>query len=288
MPWPPESTAPVDEDGQYIYGDEGFGSSGDATNDPRPVGTQVDEGGQAEGGMGGPEGGTYGEGKWVVNGGASATQDDHSNFTVTAGGRAGGEARGAAGTDDGTGATAHGNAEVYAEGGLTVGRDGYGFGWRAGGEVSAGASYAQTNEDGSSSVYTVEADASAGIHSSHHANVVRNDEGEASGISAGFDIGGGASAGYNYTEERISPNGWFSSSVTTSDSVGKSAGANGNAVVSTDEISLSVGGGIPGVDTGSLSGVAFGINPNRMVEDMSGGAFDADDVVATARNISPF
>lgn len=288
MPWPPSGPFPGDSDDQYVYGDEGHGSAGDATNDPRPVGTQVDEGGQLGVGAGGPDGGGYAEGKWVVNGGASATSDEHSNFTVTAGGRAGVEAGGAAGTSDGTGVTASGTAEVYAEGGLTVGRDGYGVGWRAGGEASGSASYSEVNEDGSSSIYTVEGSAKAGGHASHHVNVVRNGEGEASGITAGFDVGGGASAGYNYTEEHISPQGWFQMSTTTSDGVGKSVGLSGNAVVSTDEVSFSLGGGIPGIDTGPLSGAAIGINPNRIVEDVSGGAFDADDVVATAKDISPF
>lgn len=284
MPWPPTNQAPVDDDGQYVYGDEGYGSTGDATNDDRPVGTRTDEGGEVAVGTGGG----YVKGKWGFSEGINVTEDEHGNVTVTVGSRGGAEVEAGGGSDDGTGVTATGTAEGYAEGGLTVGPDGYGIGWRAGGEVTGRGSYAETNEDGSSSIYTVEATAEAGAHASHYGHRVRNSDGEVTGWASGFDVGGGASAGYSYTEEHISPNGWFQHSTTQSESAGKSVGLSGHAVVSTDEISISVGGGIPGVDTGPFSGASFGINPNRIVEDISGGAFDADDVVERFNEFSPY
>lgn len=289
MPWPPAGpTGEQGEDGQYVYGDEGYGSPGDATRDDRPVGTAVDEGDQGGVDVGTDDGGVAADGQWTVNGGTSVTEDEHSNFTVTAGGRAGIEGRANAGSSDGTGAGIEGSAEIYAEGGVTVGNDGYGTGWRAGGQAGGSASYAETNDDGSSSIYTVEARAEAGAHSSHYGYRVRNADGESTGWATGFSVGAGASVGYNYTEEWVSPNGWMQTSVTTSDSAGRSVGLSGNAVITTDELSISVGGGLPGMPSDMPSGFAIGINPNKIVSDVSGGAFDADDVVKTMHEHSPY
>lgn len=290
MPWPPNGpTSGQGGDGQYVYGDAGYGSAGDATTDRRPVGTAVDEGDQGGGSAGTEQGGGFAEGQWTVSGGASATEDEHSNFTVTAGGRAGVDGEVGVGAENGTGVTAEGTAEVYAEGGLTVGADGYGMGWRAGGQASAGVSYAEANEDGSSSIYTVEAHGEVDAHASHYGHRVRNEDGEATGWAMGVDVGAGASAGYSYTEEWVSPDGWLQTSTTTSDGIGKGAGVEANAVISTDEISIAVGGTLPGrggQDTPSA--FAIGVNPNKIVSDVSGGAFDADDVVAKMEEISPY
>jgi hypothetical protein len=290
MPWPPNGPATEQgDDGQYVYGDAGYGSRGDAASDERPVGTAVDEGGQGGGSAGVEQGGGFAEGRWTVSGGASATEDEHSNFTVTAGGRAGTEGEVGIGADDGTGVTVQGSAEVYAEGGVTVGADGYGVGWRAGGQTGGAVSYAETNEDGSSSIYTVEAHGEVDAHGSHYGHRVRNQDGEVTGWAMGVDVGAGASAGYSYTEERVSPEGWFRTSTTTTDGVGRGAGVEANAVISTDEISISVGGGLPvrgGAD--APSGFAVGIDPNKIISDVSGGAFDADDVVATLEEVSPY
>lgn len=289
MPWPPPGQAPSEDgDGQYIYGDEGYGGRGDATDDERPVGTWVDEGGQDGGSVGTEDGGAYAEGKWVVNGGVSVTEDDNSNFTVSAGGRAGVSGSAGAGSSDGTGLGAEGSAEIYAEAGATVGNDGHGIGGRIGGQAGGSVSYAETNEDGSSSIYTVEASAGADAHASHHGHRVRNEEGETTGWATGFDVGAGASAGYSYTEERISPGGWFQTSTTTSTGVGKEVGAEANLVLSTDEVSISLGGSIPGMPNDMPSAGAVGINPNRIVSDLSGGAFDADDVVDKMGEFSPY
>lgn len=292
MPWPPNSRAPVGDDGQYVYGSEGYGDPGDAANDDRPVGTRVDEGGAV--GAAGDNG--YVEGTWVFSEGTNVTEDEHGNHTFTIGTRGGAEVEGGVGTDAGTGVVGTGTAEGYVEGGATVGRDGYGVGWRAGAEVTGQGSYAQVNDDGSSTIYTVEASAEAGAHASHYGHRVRNAEGESTGWASGFDVGAGATAGYSYTEEHISPHGWFQHSTTVSDSAGESAGAAVNTVVSTDEISISADWSIPFVDekpfssadTGPLSGVSFAIDPNQIVSDLSGGAFDADDIVHQTNRFSPY
>ena len=291
MPWPPPAQGPVDDNGQYVYGSEGYGDAGDATTDDRPVGTQVDEG---DGGRVGDD--VHAEGEWTVNGGYNVSEDDYGNHTYSHGWRIGVDGEVGGGTDDGPGATLGGTAEAYAEVGGTVGPDGVGVGMRAGAEASGSASYTEVNEDGSTTNYTVEANAEAGGHANAYGQAVRNEDGEISGAATGFDIGGGYSAGYSYTEENISPNGWFKSSHTTSQGVGKSAGAGGDFVVSTDEIGFSAGWSIPKaesgplstIDTGPLSGVSLSINPNRIVEDVSGGRFDADDVVDTVSESAAF
>lgn len=283
MPWPPPAQGPVEDPGQYVYGDEGYSGTGDATTDDRPVGTQVDEG---DGGSIGDD--VYAEGEWTVNGGYNTSEDEHGNLTYSHGWRIGLDGEVGAGSDGGSGVAVGGTAEAYSEVGGTVGPDGIGIGMRAGAEVGGSATYTQVNEDGSTTNYTVEANAGAGAHAHGYGHAVRNEDGEITGAATGFSVGGGYSAGYSFTEENVSPNGWFTTSTTTSEGVGKSAGAGADFVASTDEIGFSANWSIPATDTGPLSGVSLSVNPNRIVDDLSGGRFDADDVVDTVEKGAAF
>lgn len=217
--------------------------------------------------------------------GTNVTTDPYGNTTATIGARGSLEA----GVETqlngpfGTGLTTSHRvgAEAYVEAGGTVGPDGYSYGAKAGSGLYASQSATLDGPFGSSSTITTDAYVGANANAYSYAHVTRNEDGQANG----FTIGGGANAfaggQVTQTYERTSPGGWFSASTSISEKVGAGAGASAGATVSTDEISVNVGGQLA-VELGLGGSTSLAIHPNQIVNTVIPGDYDIDDAISDA------
>lgn len=214
--------------------------------------------------------------------GMNSSTDEYGNMTGSLG--AGGSFE--AGVDThldlpaGFGVDASGNVgiEAYAEGGGTIGPDGFSVGAQAGsgayGEMSAALTHESGASVGTTQSYWVGADA----HANAYSHVTRNADGEVNGFSSGFDAGAFVGAEVKQDFSVTAPNGWFSASGGVSAQAGAGGSASAGYTVSTDEISLSVGGKIA-AELGVGGGGTVAINPNAIVESITPGQYNVDDAI---------
>lgn len=218
--------------------------------------------------------------------GMSGSTDPYGNMTGTIGARGSLEA----GVDSrlnlpgGFGIDASGNVgiESYAEAGGTVGPDGYSVGARAGSGAYAEQSTAFTHDSGASAGMTQSAWVGADAHATAHSHVTRGADGEVNGITGGFSAGAFAGAEYKQNFEVNGPSGWFSVSGGASATAGAGADASGGYTISTDEVSFSAGGKFAEV-IGVGGGGTISVSPNAIVESISPGDYNADDLIDSAQ-----
>lgn len=218
--------------------------------------------------------------------GANASTDRYGNMTGVIGARGSLEA----GVDThlnlpgGFGVDASGavGMEAYGEAGGTIGPDGYSVGARAGGGLYAENSAALTHESGASLGMTQSAWVGADAHATAHSHVTRNEDGEVNGFSSGVSAGAFAGAEYRQDYQVEGPKGWFSASAGAAATAGAGADASAGYTVSTDEVSLSLGGKFA-AELGVGGGGTISVNPNAIVESATGGEYNVDDVIDGAQ-----
>lgn len=268
----------------YFYGDEGYGT-GNAAGDERPVGEH-----QA--------GGSHWDGREIdedigyldgyantrASAGADVTVDDHGNTTRSAGARAGAEI----GFDEllngpfGTSIAADGRigAEAYGEAGVTYG-DGVSAGAAAGAGVYGDLSATLAGPLDASTRIGVDGYAGAEAHANAYSHATRNDDGNISGWSVGFDGGLFAGAKADADFSSVSPGGWMSASGSLGVDAGASIGGGAGAVVSTDAVGFNLGGDIA-LGLGLEGDIALSISPNNIVDTFTPGDYNLDDAISDA------
>lgn len=216
------------------------------------------------------------------SGGMNGSTDPYGNMTGTLGVRGSLEAGIATHADlpggFGIDASAGVGMEAYAEGGGTVGPDGYSLGARAGSGLYAETAAVLAHESGASVGATQSAWVGADAHANIHSHVTRNADGEVNGISGG--VSGGAFAGGEVKQdfEVNGPNGWFSVSGGVSATAGAGADASGGYTLSTDEISVNAGGKFAAA-LGLGGGGEISVSPNAIVESITPGDYNVDDAI---------
>ncbi|MGY5763932.1 WXG100 family type VII secretion target [Brachybacterium sp. DNPG3] len=268
---------------QEFYGDAGYGGRGDVYGNDRPVGEQFTwnpdllSGRELDTDLGYVDvhaGANY-------SAGANVTTDPYGNITGTVGARGSLEA----GIEDsirgpfGTGVTASTNIgmEAYAEAGGTIGPDGASVGASAGSGAYVSQNVTVDGPLGSSNSVSQDLFVGADANAYAYNHVTRNDEGQVNGITMGAGANAFVGASATQTFESTSPGGWFSSSTSISEKVGASAGASAGATLSTDEVSVSVGGSIA-AELGFGGSTSFAIHPNAIVDSFTPGDYDLDDL----------
>ncbi|UVY83570.1 hypothetical protein NLU66_15320 [Brachybacterium sp. NBEC-018] len=272
---------------QEFYGDPGYGTRGQMYGQQRPVGEQftwTDDllpGQEISNGTGTLD--AHAGVNYSV--GASLTEDPYGNHTGTVGARGSLEAgvdthlNGPFGT--GIDASARVGAESYAEAGGTVGPDGYSFGAKAGSGLYASQSATVDGPLGTSGTLTQDYFVGANADASRYAHLTRNEDGQANGVT--FGGGANAFAGGQVTQkfEQTGPFGWFSGSTSISEKAGAGAGASGGATISTDEVSVNVGGQLA-VELGLGGTTSLAVHPNAIVNTFTPGDYDLDDAISDA------
>lgn len=271
----------------FFYGDPGYGTRGQMYGQQRPVGEQftwaddlfpAQEISNDAGTLDAHAGVNY-------SAGASLTEDPYGNRTGTVGARGSLEAgvdthlNGPFGT--GIDASARVGAESYAEAGGTVGPDGYSFGAKAGSGLYASQSATVDGPLGTSGTLTQDYFVGANADASRYAHLTRNEDGQANGVT--FGGGANAFAGAQVTQkfEQTGPFGWFSGSTSISEKAGAGAGASGGATISTDEVSVNVGGQLA-VELGLGGTTSLAVHPNAIVNTFTPGDYDLDDAISDA------
>lgn len=270
---------------QEFYGTDGFSSRGQAADGGRGVGSLFDIGGDLLEGRELESDQGYldvtAQGHW--SGGAQTTTDPYGNVTGTVGLR-GGMELGLDGRLDGPAGTGLQSSnqigiEAYAEGGGTVGPDGFALGGRAG----SGAYYeSQATLDGGdygSVSYGqrgfIGADASANIWS----HATRNEDGAVNGWTVGADARAFAGGEIKHTFAAEAPGGWAFVDGSVSGLGGGGVGGGYGATLSTDEVSLTLNGEVAkGLGLGGSG--TIGINPNAIVDSFTPGDYNLDDVIS--------
>lgn len=270
--------------GQEMYGTDGYLDAGGAAGTDRPLGGYHDEfsvwdGREAEGELGHFD--AYGRGGYSF--GANESIDEFGNVTGTAGGRTGaeigfdGELNGAHGSGGNVSGAV--GVEAYAEGGGTVGPDGYAFGAQAGGGAYAEGNITAENGQGGTSSVTGTAYAGADIGGNHWNQATRNEDGAINGWTVGFDgrAFAGAEAGLDF--QQSGPFGWFSGHTSVDAKAGVGGGGGAGLTLSTDEIGFGLSGELAtGLGLGASHGLS--IHPNQIVETFSPGEYDLDDMIS--------
>ncbi len=171
--------------------------------------------------------------------------------------------------------------EAYLEGGGTIGPDGYSYGARAGAGLYGTQDLTVDGLLGSSTSISQDYYVGANANAYSYQHVTRTDEGQING----FTVGGGANAfvGAQVTQtyESTSPLGWFSGSTSISEKAGAGVGAGAGATVSTDEISVNVGGQLA-AELGLGGSTTLAIHPNAIVDTFTPGDYDIDDAISDA------
>lgn len=270
---------------QEFYGSDGFSSRGQAADGGRGVGSLFDVGGDLLEGREVESDHGYldvsAQGHW--SGGAATTTDPYGNVTGTAGLRGGMEV-GLDGRIDGPAgigleSSTQIGIEAYAEGGGTVGPDGFALGGRAG----SGAYYeSQATLDGGdygSASYGqrgfIGADASANIWS----HATRNEDGAVNGWTVGADARAFVGGEIKHTFAAEAPGGWAFVDGSVSGLGGGGVGGGYGATLSTDEVSLTLNGEVAkGLGLGGSG--TIGINPNAIVDSFTPGDYNLDDVIS--------
>lgn len=270
---------------QEFYGDSGFGSKGQMHGQDRPVGDQLHGRGDLLPGREIDEDFGFLDVHAGANGsaGASATTDPYGNMTGTVGARGSVEV----GLDErlngpfGMGVDASGRlgAEGYAEAGGTIGPDGFSAGGRAGIGAYGETSVKGDGLLGSSSAVTVTGYAGAEAHANGYSHATRNDDGQINGWSTGFDAGAFAGAQVTEKFEATSPGGWFSGSTSISEKAGAGASIAAGQTISTDEISISVGGSLA-AELGLGGSTEIALHPNAIVDTFTPGDYNLDDAIS--------
>ena len=267
---------------QAIYGSEGYIGLGGPASGSWQVGNESTS-------YLGERSREWGPLEGFLRGGASAghdlTVDGFGNMTYTEGAQIGGELGYGYQFGDPDGWSYGGEvavgAEVYAERGVTVGPDGFGLGAGAGARVYADAEATLTTPGGQT--VTIGGEASYGANAVAHAyaHQTRNEDGEVNGFAfgAGFDANAGGAASADFMYE--SPNGWFSGGAGVSADVGAGASGGGGVVVSSDQVGFTMN---LGASAGVGGGLEFGfsVNPNAIVESISPGDYNFDDLLSDA------
>lgn len=269
---------------QEFYGGPGYGSRGQMYGQERPVGTQFEMNPGFWDGPGITRNGTTIDPYGGVNysGGTNVTTDPYGNTTGTIGGRGSAEIGVNTHSDLpfglGMDSTHRIGMESYLEGGGTVGPDGFSGGVRAGSGLYAEQKVGLTHESGASAGVTTSGWVGADAHANAHSHATRNADGNINGWTSGFDVGAFSGAQVTQKYEVTSPGGWFNASTSISEKAGAGAGLSAGYTVSTDSLSLSVGGDVAkGLGLGGST--TIGINPNAIVESISPGDYTMDDAV---------
>ena len=288
LPFPlpgPGGTGPGGGGGSpYFYGDEGYGT-GNAAGDARPVG-EHDAGGSHWDGreIEGKYGHLDGYANTRASMGTNTTVDEFGNTTHTAGARSGAEIGfdGQLNGPLGTSVAADGRlgAEAYGEAGVTYG-DGFSAGAGAGVGAYGDASATVTGPMGRSDTVGVSGYAGAEAHANAYSHATRNDEGNISGWSVGFDGGAfaGAKADADFTS--VSPGGWMTTSASFGVQAGAGVGGGAGAVVSTDTVGFSVSGDLA-AGLGLEGDLAISVSPNNIVDTFTPGDYNLDDAISDA------
>lgn len=268
----------------YFYGDEGYGT-GNAAGDERPVG-EHDAGGSHWDGreVEGKYGHLDGYANTRASAGTNTTVDEFGNTTRTAGYRAGAEIGfdGQLNGPMGASVAADGRvgAEGYAEAGVTYG-DGFSAGAAAGIGAYGDLSVTATGPMGSSETLGVSGYAGAEAHANAYSHATRNDEGNVSGWSVGFDAGAFAGAKGDVDFSSVSPGGWMTASGSFGGQAGASIGGGAGAVVSTDAVGVSISGDLA-AGLGLKGDLALSISPNNIVDTFTPGDYNLDDAISDA------
>lgn len=274
-------------DDQSIYGGDGYGR-GNAAGDERLVGNQGERLTAWDGReLNGEHGYLDAHGSVTASGGGNVTTDPFGNMTATGGLRGAMEIGAEGQWDLANGGNlafdAVAGKEAYLEGGTTLGPDGISGALGAGsgtyGEVNA--SYT----DASGASYEVGAEGFVGADANLHgyAHATRNDHGEVNG----FTFGGGGEAFAGAEGElgftATSPGGWFTVEGDVKGKTGAGVDGSFGGTVSTDEISLNFdASGALGFGGGGAIDVS--INPNAIVESISPGDYNLDDMISDGRS----
>lgn len=273
-------------DDQYIYGGEGYGR-GNAAGDERLIGNQGERQTAWDGReLSGEHGYLDVHGSVTGNAGGNVTTDPFGNVTAT-GGLRGAMEMGAEGQWD---LASGGNVafdavagkEVYLEGGMTTGPDGISGALGAGtgtyGEVNASFNSAS----GASAELGAEGFMGADANLHGYAHATRNDHGDINGFT--FGGGGEAFAGAEgeLSFSATSPGGWITVAGDVKGQTGAGMDGSFGGTVSTDEISLNFdASGALGFGGGGAIDVS--ISPNAIVESITPGDYNLDDMITDGR-----
>lgn len=273
---------------QEFYGDPGYGTRGQMYGQQRPVGEPLIPTGDLLPGREVENDAGYVDVHAGANysGGMNSTTDPYGNTTGTFGGRGSFEAGmdthlnmpGGLGLDTSNRV----GVESYLEGGGTVGPDGFSLGVRGGSGLYGEQSVGLTSDTGASAAATQSYFVGAEAHANAYSHLTRNDEGDVNGWSTGFDAGAFSGAQVTQKFEATSPGGWFSGSTSISEKAGEGASIAAGSTVSTDEVSISVGGSVAeGLGLGGATTVA--VHPNQIVNTFTPGDYDVDDAIGDAK-----
>lgn len=273
---------------QSFYGAPGYGTRGGVIDQERPVGTQFEMRGDVLSGREIENEAGHIDAHAGVNdsAGVNGSTDPYGNMTGTIGARGSAEVgvdthlNGPLGTS--VDISHRIGAEVYAEGGGTIGPDGGSVGAKVGYGVYGVQEASTSHESGASVSVTTMGFAGADAHANAYGHLTRNADGQVNGWSVGVDAG--AFAGEQATQkfEVTAPNGWFSSSTSVSAKPGGGVGFAAGGTFSTDEVSLSVGGFVAtGLGFGGSTKIA--INPNAIVESITPGDYNLDDAISDVK-----
>lgn len=123
--------------------------------------------------------------------------------------------------------------------------------------------------------------AGAEAHANAYSHATRNDDGNISGWSVGFDGGLFAGAKADADFSSVSPGGWMSASGSLGVDAGASIGGGAGAVVSTDAVGFTLGGDIA-LGLGLEGDIALSISPHNIVDTFTPGDDDLDDAISDA------
>lgn len=273
---------------QEFYGGPGYGGRGLVFGEDRPVGEQFLWNQTAWDGREIDNSAGILDGYAGVNysAGAGSTTDPYGNITGSVGARGSAEigldAHADLPGDLELDAGARAGVEAYAEAGGTIGPDGFSAGASAGsglyGELTAELAHESSGASvGMTQSYFVGADA----HATAYSHVTRSDEGEENGWTVGFDAGAFSGAAVTQEIAATSPDGWFSGSASVGAQAGYDAGLSAGGTVSTDDVSVSIGGSLA-AELGLSGATTIGVHPNAIVDSFTPGDYDLDDAIDDA------
>lgn len=273
------------EGSQEFYGGSDYGAVGQSYGVARPIGDEIDAAASADHHLNSGRGSFDAYAGAKYSWGNDATTDSFGNTTETIGTRGSAEAGLTSQIDlpggNGLEAGALVGAEAYAEAGWSHGPDGASGGLRAGAAVYGEQSATLTDPTGASLGMAQSYQVGAEAHANGHGHLTRGSEGQVNGVTGGFDAGAFAGAEISQTIDATAPGGWLSGSATITPLAGGGGSLAAGATVSTDDVSVSAGGKV--AEAIGLGGsLTVGIHPNEIVQDISPGDYDLDDVISGA------